>query len=86
MRPPSHTATCGSSAESKGGCQRPPNQTLHLTGAAILVSCDITLLQAAPAGELWRSAAGGDPVAQLKAAVPISDEVTNALPMQSIPE
>jgi len=30
----------------------PPNQTLHLTGAAILVLRDTKVLQAAPAGEL----------------------------------
>jgi hypothetical protein len=34
----------------------PPNQPLHLTGAAILVLRDATVLQAAPAGELCRSA------------------------------
>jgi hypothetical protein len=33
-----------------------PNQALHLTGAAMLVSRDTTVLQAAPAGELGRSA------------------------------
>jgi hypothetical protein len=31
-----------------------PNQPLHLTGAAILVLRGITVLQAAPAGELNR--------------------------------
>jgi hypothetical protein len=34
-----------------------PNQALHLTGAAIPVFRGITVLQAAPAGELGRSAA-----------------------------
>jgi hypothetical protein len=33
----------------------PPNQPLHLTGAAILVLRDTKVLQAAPAGELCRS-------------------------------
>jgi hypothetical protein len=37
--------------------ETPPNWALHLTGAAILVSRGIKLLQAAPAGELGRSAA-----------------------------
>jgi hypothetical protein len=32
----------------------PPNQPLHLTGAAILVLRGATVLQAAPAGELCR--------------------------------
>jgi hypothetical protein len=31
---------------------KPPNQALHLTGAAILVSRGMKVLQAAPAGEL----------------------------------
>jgi hypothetical protein len=31
-----------------------PNQTLHLTGAATLVSRGVLVLQAATAGELWR--------------------------------
>ncbi|MBI1918932.1 MAG: hypothetical protein HYS12_29940 [Planctomycetes bacterium] len=34
----------------------PPPQAMHLTGAAFLVSRGIKLLQAAPAGELGRSA------------------------------
>jgi len=34
-----------------------PNQALHLTGAAIQVSRGLMSLQAAPAGELGRSAA-----------------------------
>jgi hypothetical protein len=33
---------------------QPPNQALHLTGAALLVSRGITFLQAALAGELGR--------------------------------
>ena len=33
-----------------------PNETLHATGAALLVRRAIKVLQAAPAGELWRSA------------------------------
>ena len=36
-----------------------PNQGLHLTGAAILVSRGLMSLQAAPESELGRSAAGG---------------------------
>ncbi len=36
--------------------EAPPNQALHLTGAAILVSRGIEVLQAAPAGELYRCA------------------------------
>jgi hypothetical protein len=35
---------------------QPPNQALHLTGAALLVLRGITMLQAAPACELYRSA------------------------------
>lgn len=37
----------------------PPNQALHLTGAAILVSREMKELQAAPAGELDRCAVAG---------------------------
>jgi len=33
---------------------KPPNQAVHLTGAAILVSRGIQVLQAAPAGEFGR--------------------------------
>lgn len=36
-----------------------PNQALHLTGAALLVSRGITVLQAAMAGELCRQSFGG---------------------------
>jgi hypothetical protein len=36
----------------------PPNHALHLTGAAIMLSRGVTLLQAAPAGELGRWADG----------------------------
>jgi len=35
---------------------KPPNLALHLTGAVILVSRGIQVLQAAPAGELGRYA------------------------------
>ena len=34
----------------------PPNQALHLTGAAVADSTGATALQAAPTGELCRSA------------------------------
>jgi len=34
-----------------------PNHALHLIGSAIMVLRGVTLLQAAPAGELGRSAA-----------------------------
>jgi lactoylglutathione lyase len=41
-------------------------------------------LYAAVSGTINRSAAGGDPMAQLQAVGPISDEDTNALPVQDI--
>ena len=42
------------SGDEPDNSQPPPDQALHLTGAAILVSRDIKMLQAAPAGELGR--------------------------------
>jgi len=41
------------SGDGPDDCQ-PPNQALHLTGAAIRVFWSSTLLEAAPAGELGR--------------------------------
>src|SRR5437879_4247590 len=41
-----------------GKAQAMPNNPLHLTGAAILVSRGAKMFQAAPAGELGRSSSG----------------------------
>jgi hypothetical protein len=46
------------------GARPPPNQALHLTGAAILVLRDTKVLQAAPAGELGCSASEETAVTQ----------------------